>query len=231
MGTKESTPQAPSAPAPTSYVANGIEVSLADRWLILGATGTGKTTFVRHLLDHLSALYRNMVPLYVLDTKGVGDFAHLSNFVTTDAPPRPITSGHQVWQPGLETWEAFDAWFGALLAVPGALILNIDEVSSITDHSGKGPDNYARLLKQGRGMNKCVITCTQEMAGVPRQIKGQATHVVRFRLADDYDRVKGNRLMGLDKDTGDPRGRYGFFYRRIDRGGPVFEYHGWQEFF
>lgn len=211
-----------------------MQVSLEDRWLILGATGTGKTTYARELLKHLHAFYPD-VPIYILDSKGYNDFAqwHGSGGLwASEVMPPPITEGIQVWQPGIDDQDTYAQWFEQLLKTPGSAITLIDEISSIGKKKGEAPREFERLLKQGRALGKLTINCSQEMAGVPKQIKSQTTHVVRFRMAaTGYDNQQANRIMGRANNDPEPRAQYGFFYRRIDKFMEPVEYPSFRDFF
>ncbi len=209
-------------------------MSLEDRWLILGATGTGKTTYARELLKHLHRVYP-AVPIYILDSNGYGDFAEWHGngglWASENVPP-PITKGIQVWQPGVDDQDAYAAWFDQTLRTTGPAITLVDEISSIGNKKGDAPREFERLLKQGRALGKLTINCSQEMAYVPKQIKTQTTHVVRFRMATTgYDNQTANAIMGREKSAPEPKARYGFLYRRIDKLMDVVEYASYQDFF
>lgn len=219
------------SPAP-SVRPNAINVSLEDRWLILGTTGTGKTTFSKELLRTLSGAYPD-VPVYILDSKAVGDFEEWGDSIVADAAvPKAIPHGVQVWQPGVDDLKAFEVWFDAIRYAPGPALVLVDEVSSLVRRSGAdAPPAFQKLLKQGRALGKLVISCSQEIPYVPRQIKTQATHLVRFRLAGEYDPSKANYLLGRGSKDPEPTAKHGFFYCRADQIGKVTEYSSFHDFF
>lgn len=231
--TRETKVQTPiPSPSPAPPKATGIAVSLEDRWLVLGTTGTGKTWFSKELLRQLRQMYPN-VPTYVLDSKAVGDFEEWNkSTVLGESVPRPIESGIQVWQPGVDDLDAFEQWFDQIRYAPGPALVLVDEISSLVKRSGSdAPPSFQKLLKQGRALGKVVISCTQEVPYIPRQVKTQATHWVRFRLAGEYDPTTANKLMGRAKDDPEPRAEHGFFYCRANQIGKVTEYRTYHDFF
>lgn len=209
-----------------------IEMSLADRWLIVGTTGSGKTTMVRELLREMQKFYRGL-NIYILDSKGVGDFDRMGGtIINDDTPPEPMGAGSggiQIWQPSRDDFDAYDDWFGKLLKSPDPFVLDVDELSSITNRGGDGPVNYQRLMKQGRGKRKSLINCTQELAYIPRQVVTQTTHTLRFLLIGEYDPRIGNRLVRRGNRDPEPP-QYGFFYARMDKPHPSVLYRSYREF-
>lgn len=207
-------------------------MSLSDRWLIVGTTGSGKTTMVRELLRQVRSLYGG-INIYILDSKGVGDFDHVGGrIITQDDPPPPLApnSGQiQIWQPSHDDLGAYDDWFASLLKSPDHFVLDVDELSSICSKAGDAPLNFQRLMKQGRGKFKSVVNCTQELAKIDRRVVTQTTHVLRFRLQGEYDPRIGNRLVGrATRDVEPPQ--YAFFYSRKDKPGDAVLYKDYREF-
>lgn len=208
-------------------------MSLADRWLTVGTTGSGKTTFVRELMRQMRRFYRGL-NIYILDSKGVGDFDRMGGeMYQKDDPPDPMPRGAGrifVWQPSRDDLDAYDAWFGKLLKSDDPFLLDIDELSSIATKNGDSPLNYQRLMKQGRGKRKSLVNCTQELAYVPRQVVTQTTHALRFQLLGEYDPRVGNRLVRRAARDPEPP-QYGFYYARMDKPVPAVLYRDYKEFF
>lgn len=210
-----------------------IPVSLADRWFLLGMTGTGKTTFAQRLMRELRGLYPEAA-LFVLDSKGDPLFARWPGVDTRQEPP-PIPrepGGIQVWSPPWDDAAGYDAWFGEILKARRPAVVFVDELSSIGGARGADfPVNFARLLKQGRALGISAIVLSQEAAYIPRQVMNQATHAAVFRLQDDVDLRRAAKLLGFD-DPRNPEREHGFHYRRLAPApGVTLEYPGFREFF
>ncbi|WP_157076387.1 hypothetical protein [Alicyclobacillus kakegawensis] len=211
-----------------------IEISLEDRWVVIGATGAGKTTFVRRLLTaywRAAARKPGRLPIYILDTKGFAasrigrdDFRMfyrpgIGRLHRDAIPPKIIAPKHGpefiVWQPDPEqvTEDHYDAFFMSLYRSGVPSLTYVDELSSLTDSSGKKfPRYYDILLKQGRGIYQALITTTQSPSYIPPSVIRQTTHMVRFRLNDTYDLQKIARVMGKAVEE-EPPDEFGFWYR------------------
>lgn len=198
-------------------------------------TGAGKTTFARELLKQLQSSYP-AVRNYLLDTKQAGDFDALDGYRVKDQKvPDPLhTPGAtMIWQPPDDDLAAFDDWFRKILQHRQPAIVLVDELASILDKAGRAGQYYNRLLKLGRSLGIAVLSLSQEAAYVPRNMLGQTTHLVRFRLQDGYDVRKIDKLVGRPAgdhglDLPDP---YGFLHRRIDKATTGHYYKKYQEFF
>jgi hypothetical protein len=227
--TEKVSPQLP----PKKANLGGIDASLEDRWTGLGITGSGKTVWAKQLIHRLRANYPG-ARTYILDSKDAGDFDDLAGQRVTGqhAPDSLRTAGQtQIWQPPLNDLGQYHQWFMNILRAKKPSIVLVDELASLGgSRPNTFPQGYALLMKQGRRLEMCVISLTQEAAYVPRQTFGQLTHLVRFRLENDYDRRMAAKHLNIEKDR-EPRHAYGFFYKRLDRPGQAHEYRDWQEFF
>jgi hypothetical protein len=211
-------------------------VSLEDRWTLIGATGTGKTTFANELLDRLKRAYP-AANIYVLDTKQSGrDFEHLPGRIRTrEAPDALATPGAiQVWQPDQDDVSEYDKWFTRIYEARKPAIVLVDELSNIGGSTGRSyPRGYNLLMKQGRALAISVISLTQEAAYIPRSTFGQTTHIVRFSLRNAYDGKEADRAMGREqKELGqNPPDRYGFYYATMNTPGRIRYYSDYKRFF
>ncbi len=216
-----------------AHLGLAIEASLQDRWTIPGITGCGKTTLAKRLVQELRRSYP-AAHTYILDSKGAGDFDDIPGLRIYDdvAPDALKTPGQvQIWSPPYDNLVAYHQWFEKILQARKPAIVLIDELSSLTGEKQNAyPIGYAKLMKQGRGLDISVISLTQEAAYIPRQTFGQTTHLLSFRLEDEHDKRKVAKKLSIEWER-TPRHPYGFFYRRLDRPVATYEYRDWKEFF
>lgn len=208
-----------------------VHLSLDDRWAIFGTIGSGKTTLARELVAALQKLYP-MAATYILDSKGDGLFDRDAGvWDNADPPPVPIEPGHQIiWKPGDDDVDAYSAWFEAILKARAPAIVFVDELSSLARTQRSYAEGYSKLIKQGRSLHQCVITLSQEVAGIPRVTRNQVMHLVRMRLQDDYDAAKLDRLLaGNPRPRREPSRKFGLWYRRLDRIEAPREFSEWRE--
>lgn len=231
---------------PYAEAGRPLEVKVGDRWVIIGATGSGKTWLSREILKFYYRATAGRVPIYILDTKMQGDFkdfqarsvgqTHKGN---TLPPILKKTGGKPfvVWQPEEDDFQLYDDFFKAIYQAGklnrGPAIVYLDELSSITNGAGKAPRYYDILQKQGRGMNIGLVSVTQSPAFIPANLIRQATHMIRMHLNDDYDVKKIVKAMGPEA-LDDPFDDFGFFYRNCTKPkkkSPAVYYEDMKEFF
>lgn len=201
-------------------------------------TGTGKTTFAKRLITTLKDAYPG-AHVYILDTKPMHrDFQDIQGYrIESDEAPDALKSpgAVQVWCPNVDDVKQFDTWFRRIAHNEKPAIVLVDELANLTGFTGRVfPQGYALLMKQGRGIDMSIISLTQEAAYVPRQVFSQPTHVLQFRVLNEFDRRLGAKLLGRSKDEYhvQPSAKHGFFYRKVDSDSPTtHEYSSYEEFF
>lgn len=213
-----------------------VSIGLKERLAIYGMTGTGKTTFARQLLVRLWRAFQG-VPTNIIDSKGYDEYDDLATrlWIGPEAPEPAKTGEVLVWViPGVVDKAQLDIFLKKVQATAKPCITLADEIANFGD-SQNFVEGMDLLLKQGRIMGQMVIAMSQQYAGGSRNLFGQANHVFRFGLRNTYDRRELNKEMGIptrpNRPPLEPPAPWGFFYRRIDRPGPVIAYAGWQEFF
>lgn len=188
-----------------------ISVAVGNHWLLVGATGSGKTTALRRLVARICQCYPGL-PVNLLDLKMAGDFDHWPGVVQQDEAPALQKAGFQVWQPVIEAEQQIESYLRAVeKAAPRITV--IDELQYLCYRGGRFSEGYRRLLKLGRALPVGTITGTQELAGIPRQAIGQATWILRFRLQNLYDQTTADRLA--HNLEGEPPDEHGFFFNRV----------------
>lgn len=178
-----------------------------DRTLIVGHTGSGKTTLALRLIGG----YRSLV---VIDPKHrvtvpragivVGDprvFAQWWPQRTRRIVYRP--------DPRLKKHEDVDEVIARVLAY-GRTCLYVDEAMEFSTQGGILPA-YKRAITQGRELYVPVVSASQRPVGIHNTILTEAEHVFVFRLRSSDDREKMGKFYGDDagEDVGPP---YSFLY-------------------
>jgi len=182
-------------------------------------------------VKRLSRLYPE-AHIYVLDVKR-RDFNDWPGILSQDEAPPPLEGNNrvQVWQPIVEEEKEIEKWLGQIEHDAPALLF-IDELAALCYGPRRVSQKYRRLQKLGRGLPVGTISLTQELVEIPRQAIGQATHVVRFRLLNDYEQRLGNKLTRRESHAEEPPHRFGFFYTCEDIPNmPCFYYSDKDEFF
>lgn len=181
----------------------------ADRTVVMGATGSGKTTFGAWLL---SKQRFDLRPWVCMDFKEeelwdrVGD-PPMKTLRLGDMPGKlglyrvSILPG---WEDSVEDW-LWEVW------KRGNIGLFCDELGSLPKRNA-----WKAILRQGRSRRIPIIGCTQRPVAIDREIFTESEYKVVFRLADerDVDIVKGfTRNAAIDKPL--PR-RWSYYYQDAD---------------
>jgi hypothetical protein len=158
----------------------------SDRTVIIGGTGTGKTTFGAWILSKQRFDKRAWVAI---------DFKHEELWDQVGDPPmRELSLGSMPSktgfyrlhvQPGQE--DEFENWLWKVWE-RGNIGLFCDEFSLVPQRAA-----MKACLRQGRSKLIPIIACTQRPVDCDREIFTEATYVSVFRLDDirDYKIIKG----------------------------------------
>ena len=215
---------------------NHLSLRLGEHWAIVGKTGSGKTHFAKDLLEY----YRRRFPdvkRYILDSTEDGMEGVLAKIeVRGNKMPDLLNNADftSVWIPDTDVPTTYNQWFEHILYAREPAIVFVDEIASLTNGKHTDPlDGFIKLLKQGRKHDITVISLTQEIARVPLTMFRQMTHFVLFRINNEtYDMSMARKYLEVDKEQqSNPKGQYGFFYRRTDGDYLSKEYQSAQQFF
>lgn len=166
-----------------------------DRTVVIGATGTGKTTFAAWILSRQNLVKR---PWVLLDFKN----EELFDLVGPTAL-RELKLGRMPGKRGLHRVRVDpgrdDDLEDFLWAIRrhGNIGLFCDEVSLIDSRAA-----FKAILRQGRSLRIPVISCTQRPVDCDREIFTESAFKSVFRLEDvrDYQIVQGfTRRAAIDK--------------------------------
>lgn len=165
-----------------------------ERVLILGSTGSGKTTFGAWLLskapfDHMPYViidYKRDELLNAIDgRREIGLDEVPSHPGLYHVKPNPISDDDQV-----------EAWLGKVWRQTG-IGLYADEALRIpTSRTGA----FEGILTQGRALHIPVISLSQRPVDLTRYAFSEANHVVSFNLTDKRDRKKVAEYLPIDPD-------------------------------
>jgi Cdc6-like AAA superfamily ATPase len=220
---------------------NKINFSIGDMWLVVGSTGTGKTTVGKYILKGLHNVSQGALPVYIMDTKLSGDFTEFHQkgigclYTGDEHPPlrNKDNSPFIVWQPESDDLDNYDSFFEKIYRNRKPCVVYIDEVSSILGSHGNSKKYYKILLKQGRGLGISVMTNTQMARWLPSEVLTQIMHAILMRVTS----VKDEKVMADIFDSyarKDIPHQHGFFYRDLRKplkGNPPVYYKNVKELF
>lgn len=202
------------------------KIVLGDSIVLIGGTGTGKTSVAKELIKQFDIQSDSTIPVYIIDSKLSGDFKEFTakgvgvHYFGDDIPPLFNKKGQGnfiVWTPDSDNKQMYDEFFEAVYMngrhndVP-ALIL-VDELSSIAP-TGFPPVYYNTIIKQGRSMKLGIISISQVSRYIPVSMSSQLTHLFIFRLNSSKDIKKLSDDFGSFAKNNIPD-RHGFFYRDL----------------
>jgi len=157
----------------------------ADRSVVIGATGTGKTTFGAWILSRQRLDKR---PWVCVDFKNEELFDMIGRDAMQDLSLAKLPARVGLYRlrvnPGEE--DALEAWLWRVWS-RGDIGVFCDEVGLVPQQNA-----LRALLRQGRSKRIPIIACTQRPVSVDREVFSEASIVSVFRLADrrDYQTVR-----------------------------------------
>lgn len=201
---------------------SNMQVRAGDRFLLMGTSGSGKTTAAK-LLDRKLAKIYPYHRHYILDSKHDGDFDKYPGIVKGDlAPSKPARNQrYQVWQPITEDAEQIEKWLWMIRHDAPAFVL-IDELYSLVYKRNEYSREFNILQKTGRSLPVGTIVLTQELSKIPANAYKQSVHRFGFYIEGEYDTRIRNQMLKFPK-LPNPDHEFGFYYQHIKaRGEPAY---------
>lgn len=167
------------------------------RTVVIGATGSGKTTFGGWLLAQQNMTAR---PWVIFDYKGEELFD-----LVGEQTIRPLGVGEMPGKQGLYLTAPLPGQDDAVEAMLWALWKR-GNVGVFADETALFPHQAAfkAILRQGRSKRIPLIACTQRPVDVEREVFSEAGYVALFRLDDIRDlKTVGGFARAMDIDAGE----------------------------
>lgn len=191
-----------------------IDVRLDQRFLLMGATGTGKTVFAKFLLRPISL----KVPVVIIDEKNnwLG-----SNPIWEEDKKKPgtidkphlITRFNPQWNVQVFQSDGYDEDLDRLchdVFKFTGIYFYIDDNDGLctANHVPKG---FRKIWKQGRALNIGAGDSAQEMTGYPTTFRKQSEKIVLFRV-DKADAKEAAKLVNVDEEEVEQLANYEWIY-------------------
>lgn len=191
---------------------------LGERAIVIGGTGSGKTTLNLHLLRHLTNS-----PVVIYDTKEEPKFETLPHhrvvYDDTDAADAvdDETVDYVIMRPAVETladWRGLDELLLRHYYDYRGVDAYIDELLSFHTASGHNGPGLTALYTRGRSRGITTLASTQRPAKVSQFSMSEAQHVFLFHLNKADDRKKVSMNTGMPELPNPPR--HHFWHYRTD---------------
>lgn len=189
-------------------------VNPGERVTIVGTSGSGKSTFLRHLIRR----YSRAVLLDVKLDDPLPDWHHSvgAAALVRDFPAR---AARVVAQPA--PYDDYVEWFDQVCRHCfriGAVAVAIDDLPAELTVNGRRSPGLEVLYKQGRSRLVTTLGCIQRPKTMPLVMLSEASQLYVFGLHLEDDRARIRELIG---DYPQPRTRHGFVFARPGMAAPV----------
>lgn len=190
-----------------------------ERAILVGRTGSGKTTLAEHICRHFPYVV-------VYDPKRRIEWTGFARYDTlAEVLGAPDWQTHLIYAPIVQErldvrgdfapqvneffWWVFER---------GNTFLYVDEVKLIT-RGDFAPMGYRAVITSGRELNIAVMSATQRPRRIPQEILSETEHVYAFALQLQQDR---DRMVEVTGESFPPLSGHDFAYLRVG-GGRGFE--------
>jgi DNA helicase HerA-like ATPase len=164
-----------------------------QRTLILGSTGSGKTTLAVWLLSEADF---DIMPWVIVDYKRddlIGSIQGKRTITLNEVPSEP---GIYHLRPNpVSDDDAMESWLYRVWSA-GAVGLYVDEALRLP---AKKTGAFESILTQGRSLMIPVISLSQRPVDLTRYAFSEANHVVMFRLTDKRDQKRVGEYIPIDE--------------------------------
>ena len=175
---------------------NPLRIEHSSRVLVVGQTGSGKSTLVQYMLLPL----RNLV---IVDPKHQFDPIQRHEIVTTaeeletEGNRRTSRNIALVFRPSMEYLDSgeIDEVYGWIFARGNTILYN-DELTTIIPNAARYPSKLRAIHTQGRGKGITCIEATQRPSGIPGWIYSETDLFIKFSLATRDDQKRMAQYMG-----------------------------------
>lgn len=191
----------------------GIAPKRSERMILVGKTGTGKTTLALALYP----FYKHILiidPIHVLKER-----LPKNEYRLCTSPAELAAWGRKkdklLYQPDVEylDWQSYDLVYHWAFE-RGSTMIGTDEALRVMRPNGQAPPYMEACYTAGRQRDVGMITCTQRPTRVDMRVMSEAEHYACFRLKFAGDRERMAELMENDKVLKFPARDHNFWYTR-----------------